>query len=115
MFIVVGGFFWIVPGIPKKFANRVVMSGIVLAFVSALGPELFSKLFQIFSGLPWWLLLFTVGLITISVLQAFVAIFIGWRAANTFAGNLTTSFFKAVFAAFIAPFKFVKRLFDDGE
>ena len=115
LFIMFGGLLLAIPGMPKQFAKRVITIGILLVFVANLLPHFLPQLIHSYSGLPWWVMIFIGGLICISILQAFVALFLGWRAANSFAGNLAASLFKATFKILIAPFKAIKSIISNAD
>jgi hypothetical protein len=112
LLIILGGLLLATPGMPKKFGKNFVMIGITFVFLSGFAPYIFPLLINTLSGMPWWFLILVTGLIVISALQAFVAIFIGWRAANAFAGNLATSLVKGIFTALMAPLKALRSFFE---
>lgn len=105
--------------ISKRIAGTLFFYGVLLLVMSEaaaiLGPSWILSASNFISSLPLSVIIIVGGLLVISAMQAFVALFLGWNAANSFAGNLTASLFKSVFTLLIAPLKLLKRLLGNTE
>ncbi len=111
LLIVLGGLCFMMPFIPRRVGGHLIFYGMIFAVVGGLGPGPLVALYEYAMGLPWWVLVIVSGLLVLSALQVFVALFLGKAAAATFAGSLAASLFRAVFWILLAPFRGLRRLF----
>lgn len=111
LLIVLAGIAFMIPGAPKRIGGNLFFYGIISVVVAGIGPELLTDLYDFAMGLPWWALIIVGGLLVLSALQVFVALFLGRQAAASFAGSLLASLFIAVFWILLAPFHRLRRFF----
>ena len=103
----------------KRVAGNLFFSGVICVVISSLlssmGSALVTSTLDFIGSLPLSVIIIAGGLLIISALQAFVALFLGWKAANSFAGNLAASLFKSIFIIILAPLRLLKRLLGNSD
>ncbi|HEB87585.1 MAG TPA: hypothetical protein ENI68_11310 [Gammaproteobacteria bacterium] len=111
LLMMLGGLCLTMSFIPKRVGGHLIFYGVISAVIGTLGPGPLVALYKYAMGLPWWVLVIVGGLLVLSALQVFVALFLGKAAAATFAGSLAASLFKMIFWVLLAPFRGLRRLF----
>lgn len=98
----------------RRLAGKLFTYGIVFVviatFIPSLGNAFLSQVLGFVYQLPWWATAIIGGLLTISVLQGFVSLFIGRQGANAFAGQMAAQLFIGLFRLLTAPIRFLRQL-----
>lgn len=95
----------------KGLAAKLGITGVGFVIAGAMGPEALAAILDFFGGLPVWLLVLVAGLLLLSLLGSFAAIFIGKEAAAAMVGNLAASLVRALAFMFLWPIKQLRKVF----
>lgn len=98
----------------KKTAVRMFVTGIGCVVIGSV-PGLLVPVFLLIKSMPVWLTMIIAFFISLSLLGAFAAIFIGRAAAAVMIGSLAAWIIQRMLLLFILPFSALRRVFGGND